>query len=172
MCWRLCSSAFLQPHSAHRCTSVCCTPSPSQQLGNILNCRGIAPEVDSTFQLWDGLGLHKVNITDSVIDVVLLQARWESFVCLDLNVRSLQLISSVHYQIPFFQVRGCNQITAKRINKDAWHLSLNEVWVRANKNSSSNNQISTKGSLFPEEQPKPGARCHQKSMWITSAVKL
>ena len=77
------------------------------------------------FQPWDGSGLCKVNTTDSVIDVVFLQASRESFVCLGLNVRSLQLISSVHYQIPFFQVRGCTQITAKRINEDVWHLSLN-----------------------------------------------
>lgn len=57
VCWRLCSSVFLQPHSAHRCTSACCTPSPSQQLGHILNRRGIAPEVDSTCfscgMVWD-----------------------------------------------------------------------------------------------------------------------
>jgi len=75
-------------------------------------------------QPWDGSGLRKLNTTDSVIDAVFLQASQENFVCLGLNVRSVQLISSVHYQIPFFQVKRCNQITAKRINEDVWHLSL------------------------------------------------
>lgn len=81
------------------------------------------------FHRWDGSGLCKVNTTDNVIDVVVgffFQASQESFVCLGLNVRFLQLISLVHYQIPFFKVRGCNQIVAKRITEDdVWHLSLN-----------------------------------------------
>lgn len=81
------------------------------------------------FHRWDGSGLCKVNTTDNVIDVVVVfffQASQEGFVCLGLNVRLLQLISWVHYQIPFFKVRGCNQITAKRITEDdVWHPSLN-----------------------------------------------
>lgn len=80
---------------------------------------------------WDGPGLLQANPTDRTIAGVFFfwfffgeRKLRECCLLLGLGVRSLQFISLVHYQIAFFQVTRCNQIRAKRINEDVWHLSL------------------------------------------------